>query len=414
MFALLLMPVYIAFHVHILIWLFKWISACVNRPVGKGFKIGFSIVYGFLSLTFLIGFLLPHGAAERFLKGVGNYALGITIYLAFAMLVANIAFAIYRSVRKKNILKAQGLSVKDKEAKKKVVVPGNRKLFILGGSVVILFVAVMSIWGSINAKIVRTTTYDITINKAAEVEDMKILLVSDLHLGYNIGIDQMQQMADAINAQDADIVVIAGDIFDNEYDALEDPDALIEIFKSIKSKHGMYAVYGNHDIAEKILAGFTFGSSSDVKEADVRMDEFLEKAGIINLRDEGVMIDGVYFYGRPDYARLGRGITVRKTVQEIMAEAPAGVPVITIDHQPKELHEKAAAGIDVDLGGHTHDGQFFPLNISSRIIWENSAGCIHIDEKMHSIVTSGVGLFGPNMRVGTIAEVVAIQVHFAG
>ena len=79
----------------------------------------------------------------------------------------------------------------------------------------------------------------------------------------------------------------------------------------------MYACYGNHDIQEKILAGFTFGSK-EKKESTPEMDEFLEKAGITLLRDEYVLIDdSFYLYGRSDYERPGRGIDKRKAPQEI-------------------------------------------------------------------------------------------------
>ena len=68
----------------------------------------------------------------------------------------------------------------------------------------------------------------------------------------------MSQMVRKINAQDPDLVVIAGDIFDNNYDALKNPDKIARTLRGIKSNYGVYACYGNHDIQEKILAGFTF------------------------------------------------------------------------------------------------------------------------------------------------------------
>ena len=85
----------------------------------------------------------------------------------------------------------------------------------------------------------------------------------------------MEKMVDKINAQNPDLVVVAGDIFDNEYEALENPDRLAAILRGIQSKYGVYACYGNHDIQEKILAGFTFGGK-EKKESSVKMDEFLE------------------------------------------------------------------------------------------------------------------------------------------
>ena len=118
------------------------------------------------------------------------------------------------------------------------------------------------------------------------------------------------------------------------------------------------------------------------------MDEFLEKAGITLLRDEYVLIDdSFYLYGRPDYERPGRGIDKRKTPQEITEGMDVSLPVLVIDHEPRELQELADTGVDVDLCGHTHDGQVFPGNIVIRFFWENPCGYLK-KGNMHNIVTS--------------------------
>ena len=86
-------------------------------------------------------------------------------------------------------------------------------------------------------------------------------------------------------------------------------------------------------------------------------------------------------------------------------------PIIVIDHEPKELQELSDAGVDLDLSGHTHDGQMFPGNLTIKLMWENACGYLK-KGNMHSIVTSGVGVFGPKMRVGTKNEVCNITVTF--
>ena len=243
--------------------------------------------------------------------------------------------------------------------------------------------------------------------------DLKIVLVSDLHLGYNIGLRQMEKMVAKINAEKADLVVIAGDIFDNEWEAVQEPARMAELLRGIRSKYGVYACYGNHDIEEPILAGFTFRQRAP-KASSPQMDAFLSDAGIQLLRDEGVLIAGsFYLYGRADAQRPGAGISERKSPQEITQDMDKTRPIIVIDHQPRELAALAAAGVDIDLCGHTHDGQMFPGNLVVRPFWENFYG--HLQKgSMHNIVTSGVGLFGPNMRVGTKAEICPITVHFSG
>lgn len=274
--------------------------------------------------------------------------------------------------------------------------------------------AAVTLGGAANAHNVRVTPYDITVGKSAgEMSEMKIVLAADLHLGYNVGLAQVRRMVEKINEQDADLVVIAGDIFDNEWEAVKDPDGISAELRRIRSRYGVYAVYGNHDVEEPVLAGFTFGGG-DGKSSCPEMDAFLEESGITLLRDEGVLINGaVWLYGRPDARRPGRGIDERKTPQEIMSGLDASKPVIILDHEPSQLGELAAAGADIALGGHTHDGQLFPGNIAVGLLWENPYGYLNKDG-MHSIVTSGVGLFGPDMRVGTVAEICPITVHFGG
>ena len=142
------------------------------------------------------------------------------------------------------------------------------------------------------------------------------------------------------------------------------------------------------------------------------MDDFLERAGIKLLMDEGELIaDSFYVYGRPDLAKPGRGITERKTPLEIMEDVPEGYPVIVLDHEPDEVRVLAAAGVDVALCGHTHDGQVFPANLLVKLVFDNSYGYKKFGD-MDSIVTSGVGLFGPFMRVGTISEICNIKIKF--
>ena len=222
----------------------------------------------------------------------------------------------------------------------------------------------------------------------------------------------MKQMVKKINALDPDVVLVAGDIFDNEYEAIKDPDKVAKTLSGIKSKYGVYATYGNHDIQEPILAGFTFGGKDEKKQSDPRMDAFMQKAGLTLLQEKGVWIDdSVYLYGRPDYERPGRGIKKRKTPKEITKNIDKSKPIIVLEHEPRQLQELADAGVDAQLCGHTHDGQMFPGNLTIKLLWENAYGYKKKDG-MHSIVTSGVGVFGPNMRVGTKSEIYDIHMTF--
>lgn len=393
--AVYLSPVYIVLCLYMLLRLLSWLKDCHPRAGKRDPRLLIVVVYAFLALSVLIAFLLLPSGFQRVIKLISNYWLGIMMYGLMIIAAADIVRLILKRTRLKS----------------------SRKLFSVRGHAVVgalcfAAIAAISAVGIWNAGTIRRTAYEVTVNKqAGSLDSLRVVLVADLHLGYSIGSWNMKKMVQKINAQEPDLVVIAGDIFDNEYEALDDPDRLAEILSSIKSTYGVYACYGNHDIQEKILAGFTFPKEGK-KMSDPRMDEFLESAGITLLRDEGVLIDDAfYLYGRPDFERPGRGIDKRKSADEITEKMDQTKPILVIDHEPRELRELAGAGVDLDLCGHTHDGQMFPGNIVTALMWENSYGYLRVGE-MHNIVTSGVGVFGPFMRVGTKSEICVIDVAF--
>ena len=395
MITLFLIPVYILFSVYICRWLFRWMNACHRWFQKKWMKVMIVTGYALVSSTIVISFLLPISPLQRVLKRIGNYWLGVLLYILLVILVVDLI----RSVLKKT----------------KWIAPEvlhARRTYVVSGAEFICVIAAVSIYGITNVRHIRTTTYDVEINKdGGSLDNLKIALAADLHLGYSIGLYHMEQMVEKINAMDADIVLLAGDIFDNEYEAIRDPDRIINILRGIKSKYGVYACYGNHDIQEKILVGFTF-PSEEKKQSDPRMDEFLEKAGITLLRDESLLIDdSFYLVSRPDYRKPGRGIDSRKSPEEIMEGLDMTKSVIVLEHEPVELDELAEAGADMQLCGHTHDGQLWPGTITINFFWENPCGYLK-KGNMHSIVTSGIGVYGPAMRVDSKSEVCEINVSF--
>lgn len=400
MIAIFIAPFYIALNIY-LFWRIKgWVQVYFPKLKGRKGWIVPIVLYAFLASALVIAFFLPQGRFRRGMKLVGNYWLGVLLYMIFFIVIAELGRFLLLHVFR--------------VSKDKICVPRVRRIV---GCVCATLIMCISFWGVINARLVRVTPYDVTINKEAQDENgqkmdsMKIVLVADLHLGYNIGVRQVQRIVNSINKQDADLVLIAGDIFDNEWEAVDQPEELEKILRGIKSKYGVYACYGNHDIQEQILAGFTFGGQKE-KTSSPEMDEFMEKAGITLLRDEGVLInDSIYIYGRRDAHRPGNGVTDRASADEITKNVDKSKPIIVLDHEPKELEELSSAGVDMDLCGHTHDGQMFPGNILVAMMWENSCGYLNVDG-MHNIVTSGVGVFGPDMRVGTKAEICPITVHF--
>lgn len=392
MIAIFLAPVYILLNIYIFRWLIKWMSACTHHFKKKSVRVVVLTAYSFLALSILFSFFWP----ARWLMTVTNIWFGTICYILLIVIMADIVRLILKYVIKVD--------------RKKL---SSRKVFVTAGTVCIAVVLGLSVYGVINAKHIQTTSYNVAIDKkAGDISSMKVVLIADLHLGYNTGNPEMKQMVKKVNAQNPDLIVIAGDFFDNNFDALNNPGKIASTLREMKSKYGVYACYGNHDVQEKILAGFTF-NHDEKKMSDPRMDQFLVDSGITLLHDEGIVIeDSFYLFGRADEERPGRGIDKRLSPEEITKGIDPSLPILVIDHEPKELQELADARADLDLCGHTHDGQMFPGNLTIKLLWENAYGYLKKDD-MHNIVTSGVGVFGPNMRVGTKSEICVIDVEFA-
>ena len=400
MIAFFLAPVYILVNIYIYWRIMGWLQVGFSQLKDRKNRIAPAAVYLFFAFSFLIAFLLPFGELRRAMKLIGNYWLGVLLYIIFFIVLFDLMRLFFLYV----------LHI-DRE---KLCSP---KMHRRVGRFCACAILLITVGGVINAGIIRVTPYEITVDKASQNADvrseMRVVLAADLHLGYNIGIRQMEKLVEKNNEQDADLVVFAGDIFDNEWEAVQKPEKLEEILRGIRSRYGVYACYGNHDVEEPILAGFTF-RQTDEKNSSPEMDKFLKDGGIMLLRDEGIMLEnGVYLFGRADASRPGGGIISRQTPEQITENIAGDVPVLVIDHEPSQLEELADAGVDVDLCGHTHDGQIFPGNLVVKLAWENPYGYLK-KKNMHNIVTSGAGLFGPNMRVATKAEICPITIHFDG
>lgn len=395
MIALFLAPGYLLLCLYLWRRLRRWLGLC---PWGRGaVRAAVAVLFACASLSIVPASFLEPSAVQRLLKQFSNLWLGVLLYAALVAVPAELLWALEK-----------------RRARRRGRAPVSDRRRALAGGLCLLLICALSVGGSVNARYIQTTDYSLTVNKSAgALRELHIVLVADLHLGYSVGTAQMERMVEKINRERADLVVIAGDIFDNAYAALDDPARLAEILGGIRSRYGVYACYGNHDVEERLLAGFSF-SKQEEKASDPRMDALLEQANIRLLRDEGVLIDGAfYLLGRADAARPGRSIETRKTPAELTRGLDHSKPILVLDHEPKELQELADAGVDVDLCGHTHDGQLFPGNLLIRLFWENPCGYLQ-KGGMHNIVTSGVGVFGPNMRVGTRSELCRVTVAFQG
>ena len=396
--AFLLAPFYILVNVYVVRWMIRWMGACSPIFQSAVFRAVFIIFYILIASSLLTGFLINKPEfLHRILKNTGNYFLGTFLYIILVIVVVDLVRLILKYVFHARFLEF-------------------RSTFVITGFVCMALIILISVYGILHVGTIKVTPYEVTVNKKGkDMDSLKIILLADTHFGYSINCRHAQKMVEKINAQDPDIVCIAGDIFDNEYDAVREPEKISEILRTIRSKYGVYACWGNHDLNEPILAGFTFKhKKEDSKQLkDPRMKRFLQNSNIQLLEDEAVLIDNsFYVVGRKDASLIEKIEEKRKTPAQLTEKLDKDKPIIFIDHQPKEFQEIADAGVDLDLCGHTHDGQTFPGNITIKFLWENPCGYLQ-KGSMHNIVTSGSGVWGPAMRVGTDSEICTINLIFS-
>lgn len=396
MIFLFLLPFYLGVSSYMMFRFFYWMKHCNHRFNWLRFKVPFAVVYLFMALSPVIAFLLPKSAVAIVIRRISTYWIGIMLYSLLYVVLFDLLRLIAKHTKLKNTLLFSRGSV------------------ISIGSVVVACAVATCLYGIFNARNIKVNEYSVTVNKSCGSDKhLKAVLVADLHMGYAIGVDHITNMVEKINQQDADIVIIAGDIFDNSYDGMDDPEGIKAQIKSIKSKYGVYAVYGNHDIDEKILMGFTFDWGGKQLHSE-KMTNFMKECNIKLINDESVLInDEFYLVGRRDTDKPGTEDGTRAEISELTKDLDKTKPIFVLSHEPDELQKTADAGADIDFSGHTHDGQLFPGNLTIGLFWENPCGMIKKDN-MYSIVTSGVGVYGTFMRVGTDAEICSVDIDFAG
>jgi predicted MPP superfamily phosphohydrolase len=258
--------------------------------------------------------------------------------------------------------------------------------------------ALLIIGGFINAVIPVVKEYNITINKSAgEIKNLRIAAVSDIHLGSIIRKRSIKKLSSMLHEIKPDLVLLLGDIIDGEIGPVLRGD-LLQYFTCPKCNDGLYAITGNHE--------FIGGGGKTIP--------YIESKGIKVLKDEMVILDGgIQLIGRIDRDSFRFYGKERLPLGQLMKQADTSKPVILLDHQPFHLDESVKAGVDLQLSGHTHNGQMWPLNYLTRKIYELSYGYLKKGNSQF-IVSSGYGLWGPRVRSGSRSEVLLINITFAG
>lgn len=249
--------------------------------------------------------------------------------------------------------------------------------------------AVLVTVGYWNTKRIRTVSYRISLGRTGS--ELRIALLSDIHLGAFVGADHVRRIVEAVNAVHPDLSVIAGDLIDDDNSILSEPDELQQIsgtFRLLRSKYGTVLTLGNHD----------------PDAADPAFRAFLEEGNIRLLHNQILELPAVNVIGVSDPAH-----NKRTPISNLITDRNPAKPTIVVDHDPRYMDTAVAQNADLVLSGHTHAGQFFPASVLTRIaLGKNRFYGHHKVGKPHTIVTSGAGFFNLPVRLGTSNEIVKI------
>ncbi|MBE7049378.1 MAG: metallophosphoesterase [Ruminococcaceae bacterium] len=312
---------------------------------------------------------------EHILAIICAYTMGVFFYLLMFTVASDLLMIIFRLLK---------LSFTNHRLYKGVMTAG-----------VLALTLCTCVYGFFHALHIKHTSYNVSLQGKKDISDLNLVLISDLHLGAVGSEGQLEKTVENINEENPDIVCIAGDFFDTDFDSVQDPDKAISTLRKIRSTYGVYVCLGNHD----------GGSTHN------QMLDFLEKANIRLLDDDYTIIDNrLILIGRLDAHSIGGyNGKERKDLSSFFERKDNSLPVIVMDHNPSHIHEYGTEA-DLILCGHTHKGALFPISLVTDLMYTVDYGHYQKDSASpHVIVSSGVGNWGMPMRVGTDCEIVTVN-----
>lgn len=350
-----------------LIYYIGWRGYVLLRPESSSrrFKILYILIFVFAGSSFIVGRI----SGITFLNIVGAYWMACFYLLLLLVPLAHLTVILLRLTRLPR--------------------HGTQKWI---GTVTMGLLVFFLLYGTYNAYSPIVRSYDIKMDKgSSSLDTLHIVMAADTHFGLLSGKDHAERLVDQINKLNPDLILLPGDLFDDDVQPFLD-QKIDQILSKLHAPYGVYASLGNHDkhdgtMQELILA--------------------LERSGINVLYDEAVKVENEFtLIGRKD-----RTEEDRLPLEKIMSGVDLEKPAILLEHQPYELNIAQQEGIDLMVSGHTHRGQIFPGNLITDAIYENDWGYLQ-KEEMHTIVTSGYGFWGPPIRIGTRSEIVTIEIQF--
>lgn len=354
----------------------------------------FSMVH-YLSYTRVISHLHIHSKTRLFLKtllilnmiGIIGYLLSrylfsppktlyfllsLTIGIGFLLFIGTIAYELLHLIQKLTPFAPQ----------KRAFFKRTSDLAFLGAGSAYLGVAVIE--GSKEPSIQYVT---VDQNRFGG-KSFRIVQISDMHIGRLIERDFVARSVETINRLEPDLIAITGDLVDARIDTLT---AAVCELKHLKSRFGTYYVVGNHEYFHSIQETIDY-----VKQLDIRV-----------LENESVRIGEFYIAGVHDLFGYRTGTFV-PDISRALEGIPSDAPVLLLAHQPKFIDFLGGAKPSLILSGHTHGGQFWPFGYLVSLAQPFVRGLHRLDDNRHIYVNSGIGFWGPPLRLGSQAEITCI------
>jgi len=358
--------------------LFKWVGLLIPSLNTRVFIASYTVLAVVMILGLARSFLPFPDPLKNALSWISMYWIGLFVYLLMFNLVADLVLVFGRVTRL-------------------IPSPASFSSRLISGSLVVALSLGVVIYGVINSRQIRHVTYHLQLEARNVPHEFRITMVSDLHLGGTNNEANLSKIVEIINDSAPDVVCLVGDIFNDDFTAIREPDTAGRLLASIRARHGVYASLGNHD------GGKTFP----------QMVQFLEKHDVTLLNDDFRVIDGqLVLVGRVDGSPIGGfGDLHRGDMSAILASINSDLPVVVMDHDPAVI-DQYGNEINLLISGHSHGGQIIPGNLITGAMYAQDHGYYRKDANSpHVIVSSGVGTWGTPLRVGTHSEVVTITLR---
>ncbi|OYT16308.1 MAG: hypothetical protein B7C24_08495 [Bacteroidetes bacterium 4572_77] len=341
----------------------------------------FLILYIFVILAFLMGKFVEQasiGTLSNSLIKIGSVGLGFFIY---ALLII-IFFDFIRLLN--------GIIPFFPD----IITAHYQKTKLIIGLASLVFVSTVFIYGYTHAKNIKVKTLDLKIHKSQKgFKELNVVAISDIHLGTMVNKNKTKALINKIKKLKPDLILIGGDIIDDNIKVVNHFE-LLSYFKELNPKYGIYSCLGNHEYISK---------------AHLELDSF-EKNGIHMLKDSVALIeDSFYIIGRDDIEGKSYNGKKRSSLQELVKDIDFELPVFLLDHQPFDLSETAKYAVDFQFSGHTHNGQFWPFNYITGLIFEEDWGYLK-KNNTHFYISSGFGTAVVPIKIGNDSEIVHIKI----